>query len=721
MSPSLPRNRDAIALLAFALTGVAAIGVGIARADFGGEPDPSGPVASAPASVEAASPSPVSTPTSTPGVAATTEPVVVPESEPADEQWRVPDESVAQAADVVVEELAPDAGPRTPLSVLSVRDVDGDPELFVEEVRGRAAAVEAVEEAQRADGVVAVSLDAPVRLLAGEVHPAADQVFESASEGDQWALTKLDATASWGLATGEGVTVAVVDTGVDASHPDLAGRVLTGTDFVEPAEGEAVTDGTVDPNGHGTHVAGIIASTPDNGFGTAGLAPAAHIAPVRVLNAEGDGWASDVAAGVDWATEHGADVINLSLGTSTPVAALETMIEAALDAGVVVVAASGNEAASAVSYPAAQPRVIAVGSTNSDDTLSSFSNKGAALDVVAPGSAIVSTWPGNRYALLDGTSMATPYAAATAALALDVDGSLTPADVADLLTAAAFDLGDAGRDDSFGYGRIDPHETLLAVTAPATSSPTPTPTPTSDPTPTLPPTPTPTAPAPGGGGGGGAAPAPEPTPTPTPTPTPSPSPEPEPIEEPRTDPTPEQPTAQEARLSFVATPGRARVGQRRPVRVRLETVDGQALAGQDVVVLAWREGRIAARRVVTTDAGGVATAYFPITATTRFTARSLAGDEAARDVADRATRWVATPRFRLGHAGGRASVRLVDDRGQRVLVQVRRGARWVTVRRPRLTDDGRVVVRGLRFGTYRVRITAVPGLAATVSRVWKVR
>ncbi|MFZ5848526.1 MAG: S8 family serine peptidase [Actinomycetota bacterium] len=730
MSPSLPRNRDAIALLAFALTGVAAIGVGIARADLGSDPDPAGPVASAPASVEAASPSPVSTPTSTPGVVATAEPVVTDEPEPA--SWRVVDESVETPARAVVAEVAAIADETQPLRVVSVHDVDGRPEIVVRQVAGRAEAVDAVRDAQSQDDVLAVTLDTEVHTLGAPVRTALSGT--DPRRPDQWALNRLAAEQTWDNATGQGAVVAVVDTGVDGTHPDLTGQLTAaGFDFVTDSG-----DGRVDLNKHGTHVAGIVAAVQGNSVGVAGLAPQAKVMPIRVLDANGSGYNSDVAQGVTYAADHGADVINLSLGGSYADPVLQSAVNYALGKGVIVVAAAGNERTEGnpVTYPAAFPGVVAVAATTDADASSWFSNTGSYVDVAAPGSSILSTVPGGGYVKLNGTSMATPYVAATAALAVDgTDGALTSAQFESALAKSAVDLGATGRDDYFGAGLVNPNAMLCtlitcSVVPDGDSTETPTGTPTAEPSDSpeaLPsiepsiepsPTPTPTAPAPGGGGGGGgAAPAPDPTPTPTPTP-PTPTLDPEPVEQPRTDPVPDRPAAQ---LSFVAGAGRARVGQRLPVQVQLETADGQVIVGQDVAVQAWREGQVVARRVATTEGDGVATAYFPITATTRFTARTLDSDEVAPTQADGAARWIATPRFRLGHTGRRASLRLVDNRGQRVLVQAKRGKHWVTVRRPRPDATGRVVVRGLRAGVYRVRITAAPGLASVNSRLWRAR
>jgi subtilisin family serine protease len=337
------------------------------------------------------------------------------------------------------------------------------------------------------------------------------------------------------------VTVAVIDSGVDASHPDLAGQVLPGADFITGTEGTSV-----DPHGHGTHVAGTIAALTGNGIGVAGAAPDARILPVRVLGANGSGYMSDVANGIAYAADHGAGVINLSISSTTQVGAVSNAVAYARSKGVVIVAAAGNarRSGSPTSFPAADTGVIAVAATTSDDSVAAYSNRGGYVDVAAPGSDILSTYPGNRYGRMSGTSMAAPHVAAVAAILKDAGHDITPDQVEQALTTSAVDLGEPGRDDDFGAGRIDaaaalalrtPPSTGPATTEPAmpaTSAPAETATPTQAATPeptTQPTTPTPSTPP---------TPSTTPTPEPSTTPTPSTPPSPEPS---RTTPTPSQP------------------------------------------------------------------------------------------------------------------------------------------------------------------------------------
>ena len=251
------------------------------------------------------------------------------------------------------------------IRVSSVRYVDGHPQVFVQTVDDPAAAREAVTTGKHARRTVAVSVD----------HRVSAQQIQSddTDRWAQWALNRLDAEALWAQQPGDGVTVAVLDTGVDAAHPDLTGVVLPGTDLVSPGG-----DGRTDANGHGTHVAGIIAAVANNGLGTAGLAQGVRILPVRVLDDSGAGWASDIAKGIIWATDHGAAVINLSLGDHVKDDVTAAAVQYAEDHGVVVVAAAGNDRANgdAVTYPAAYPGVLGVAATDSQDAVASFSETG---------------------------------------------------------------------------------------------------------------------------------------------------------------------------------------------------------------------------------------------------------------------------------------------------------------------------------------------------------
>jgi thermitase len=317
-------------------------------------------------------------------------------------------------------------------------------------------------------------------------------------------IGQVHAPTSWDMATGTpGFVVAVVDSGVSA-HPDLAGKLLSGWDYVNN------DNDPTDDNGHGTMVAGIIGAVTNNSTGIAAMCWGCVVLPVKVLDANASGSYTNMAAGISYAADHGARVINVSAGGSTASSTLQSAVDYAVSKGAVVVAASGNQSCACVLYPAAYPNAIAVGSVDKYNVKYDYSNWGPSLDLVAPGTNwTTSNATQSGYAGFSGTSSATPVVAALAALVRSTNSSLTVAGVASLLESTAQDLGPVGRDDSYGYGEVDYAAAIVAAggTAP---SPTPTPTtaPTPSPSPTVVPTPTPTA-------------APTPTPTATPTPTPS--------------------------------------------------------------------------------------------------------------------------------------------------------------------------------------------------------
>lgn len=270
----------------------------------------------------------------------------------------------------------------------------------------------------------------------------------------QWGLDVIQADAAHATSSGGGAVVAVVDTGVMTNHPDLAGRVLPGYDFVASSASQH------DGNGHGTHVSGIIAADADNGIGIEGVAPSASILPVRVLGDDGSGSDTQVAEGVNYATDHGADVINLSLG-GLPLSAigqsdLGDAINRALDRGVVVVAAAGNDTLPLCEQPGTNGRLLCVGSTDRRGAHSFFSSFGLGVNVFAPGGSalpgtdedIVSTYNDGGYRYLAGTSQATPHVSGVAALlvSLGLHGSAvvqrirateTPAGMLDARAAVA--------------------------------------------------------------------------------------------------------------------------------------------------------------------------------------------------------------------------------------------------------------------------------------------
>ena len=272
-----------------------------------------------------------------------------------------------------------------------------------------------------------------------------------------WSVNAINAPEAWAQGyTGQGVVVAVVDTGVQFSHPDLNSQIYInageiGGNGIDDDHNGYVDDTSGwdfysndnyadDGNGHGTHVAGIIAAAA-NGFGATGVAPGAKIMPIRVLGADGSGSTNSVAAGIRYAVDNGADIINLSLGGPLS-SVIQTAIQYAQQRNVLVVSAAGNESASLPTYPArlsaSLSNVISVGAYSLAGAIASFSNDvgtSAAVQVDAPGVSIYSTYLNGQYARLSGTSMAAPQVAGLAALALSANPSLTAAQLRTLIVA----------------------------------------------------------------------------------------------------------------------------------------------------------------------------------------------------------------------------------------------------------------------------------------------
>jgi len=324
-------------------------------------------------------------------------------------------------------------------------------------------------------GVRVVGLDGTVQAVKGKP-PWAGPKKEAPATA--WGIERIGADLVWNTTnTGVGSKVAVLDTGIDVDHPDL--NVAGGYNVITNTTGAADDD-----NGHGTHVAGIIAALKDTGEDTGAVTGVAHNASlyaVKVLNAAGSGYVSDVVEGIYWAINNTMDVINLSLGTSTDSLALRTAVEDADDAGIVVVAAAGNEGnppgkGDNVIYPAKYSSVIAVAATNQDDERAKWSSTGPDLELAAPGMDILSTWNDGGYESKSGTSMAAPHVSGTVALVLAAaedtvrdangdgiyetngDGTWTNEEVRAVLQATADDLGAAGWDSKYGYGLVDAEE-----------------------------------------------------------------------------------------------------------------------------------------------------------------------------------------------------------------------------------------------------------------------
>lgn len=274
----------------------------------------------------------------------------------------------------------------------------------------------------------------------------------------QWNLPAIETNRGWNLSKGsKDVIIAVVDTGVDLNHTDLAGQLVPGYNVVDPKKDPE------DDVGHGTHVAGIIGALVNNREGVAGVSWYNKIMPVKALDGSGSGTTYAVAEGIIWATDNGAKIINMSLGNYADSQFLHDAIKYAYDRDVLLVAASGNDNTERPGYPAAYPEVLAVGATNQDMTRADYSNYGDYIDVTAPGTNIASTYPGNQYAALSGTSMASPHVAAMAGLIRSLNPELSNQEVMDLMKSQAVDLGDKGKDKYFGNGQVDVFRSLQAA------------------------------------------------------------------------------------------------------------------------------------------------------------------------------------------------------------------------------------------------------------------
>lgn len=299
---------------------------------------------------------------------------------------------------------------------------------------------------------------------------ALDTIPNDPNLGLQWGLSRIQAFKAWDILSttgGAGITVAVVDTGIDLAHPDFAcaGKLLPGACFLD----ECTSPQDDDYRGHGTHVAGIAGACTNNAVGVAGLAWAVRLMPVKVLDFVGNGSYSNLARGITHAADNGAQIINLSLGSEADSPTMADAVAYAVNRGALVIAAAGNcaggggcKSVNPVMYPAAYPDVLAVAATDYGDGHASFSEYHPYVDVSAPGVDIFSTIIGG-YGSLSGTSMSTPFASGLAALAWSADRSLSAGQVRALLESNADDLDAPGKDIYFGYGRLNAWRTLQAL------------------------------------------------------------------------------------------------------------------------------------------------------------------------------------------------------------------------------------------------------------------
>ncbi|MDQ2809967.1 MAG: S8 family serine peptidase [Chloroflexota bacterium] len=287
----------------------------------------------------------------------------------------------------------------------------------------------------------------------------------------QWHLPQISAPAAWDYTTGSrSIIVAMIDTGVAADHPDLAGQLVAGYNFV------ADTANSSDDNGHGTYTSGLVAALFNNGVGVAGVAPHVRVMPVKILDKDGGGNVGDFARGIHFAVDHGARVINISAGIEYPSTSMQEAVHYAHEHNVVVVASAGNTPDGTPRYPGGFAEAIAVAATDRDDHAATFSSYGPFVDLAAPGVDVLSTsWSTDHlgYEWASGTSSAAPLVAGAAALLLSLRPDLSADDVQRILEDNSDDLGPTGWDPHYGAGRLNLRRALAAI------APSPTPAPPS--------------------------------------------------------------------------------------------------------------------------------------------------------------------------------------------------------------------------------------------------
>jgi subtilisin len=332
-------------------------------------------------------------------------------------------------------------------SPAEIKALEGDPDVELVEEDALAHATAVPVRARETGPALEPWQTAPV---------IAEDAPSVASETLPWGVNRIDAERAWEVTRAAGIRVAVIDTGIDPRHVDLVQNFAGGVSFVS---GEDFTDG----NGHGTHVAGTIGAR-QNGAGVIGVAPNCRLYSVKVLSRTGSGSYSAIISGILWCVRNGIDVINMSLGGSAHVQALQNACDYAFANNVVVVAAAGNSGpgADSVGYPGRYDSVICVSNVDATDTIAPSSSRGSQVDLAAPGTQILSTLPGNRYGRLTGTSMASPHVAGAAALTLS-SHRYTPAEtIRKILLETADNLGTPGRDDLYGHGLVDAEQAAFA-------------------------------------------------------------------------------------------------------------------------------------------------------------------------------------------------------------------------------------------------------------------
>ncbi len=283
-----------------------------------------------------------------------------------------------------------------------------------------------------------------------------DAVVSDPSYSSSWALPKIQTPFAWDNANGSGVTIAILDTGVDSMHPDLAPNMVPGWNTYDN------NADTSDVYGHGTKVAGTAAMAANNSIGSAGVAWGAKIMPVRISAPDGNvAYWSTVAQGIYWAADHGAKVVNISYSGVSGSSTVQSAAQYLRNKGGVVVVSAGNTGG-LLGYAASDSMLVAA-ATDSNDLRASWSSYGSYVDISAPGVNIYTTLRGGGYGNVSGTSFSSPIVAATAALMISANNNLSPVDIEQILKSTAADLGTADYDDYYGAGRIDAAKAVLAA------------------------------------------------------------------------------------------------------------------------------------------------------------------------------------------------------------------------------------------------------------------
>lgn len=294
-----------------------------------------------------------------------------------------------------------------------------------------------------------------------------DMVANDTYFGNAWHLTNIGATTAWDTSTAAGVTIAILDSGVDASHPDLAAKLVAGYNFYDN------NTNTADVYGHGTKSAGTAVAITDNGIGVSSVARDAKLMPIRVTDTTGWATWSGLASGTTWAADRGARVISMSFQNPSSSASVLSAASYARNKGAVVIGAAGNT--SAYDATAASDLMTIVAATDSADNRASWSTYGPSVDIAAPGVGVYTTTSGGGYGSWSGTSAATPVVAGVAALLIAANPALKPADIDKILQTTALDRGTVGKDDYYGFGRIAATAAVLAAkSVVASDSQTPT-------------------------------------------------------------------------------------------------------------------------------------------------------------------------------------------------------------------------------------------------------